>query len=91
MLCDGNLPGHPKNGNPKNSKAFCEGMEYRAKDFGDAAPITDNPHQTGSDAFKAWDAGWAIAQNAQGDVIAPALVGCCGLIGVTIPTDVEPI
>lgn len=49
---------------PKESKAFCEGMFFRASGTASAKPITGNPEDgVGSQAETAWDAGWNYADD----------------------------
>ena len=59
-LCDGVATNHQKI--LKNSRAYCEGVDYR---FGGTAieqPITGNPEDgIGSEAEASWDAGWTDA------------------------------
>jgi len=76
QMCSGH---ELKNGDPRESKAYCEGMFHRSTGTALAAPITDNPHVLGSDAFTAWAAGWTVADDAAGDVIAVADQGCCSV------------
>ena len=52
---------------PKESKAFSEGVYYRAGGTLAGRPSSDNPHASGSSAYTAWLAGWTVA-----DDVAPA-------------------
>lgn len=61
----------------QNSKAFCEGMAYRASDTALNAPVTDNPHEAGSEAATCWAAGWDVAALSAGGNISKADLGCC--------------
>ncbi len=61
----------------KESRAFCEGVAYRAQGTAAAFPQTDNPHGPSSDAYFTWLTGWAVANDAAGGVVDPALVSCC--------------
>lgn len=62
-------------GTLKSSKAFCEGMAYRASDTVLSVPKTANPHAVGSDAATAWDLGWDFATASAGSV--PDTSGTC--------------
>lgn len=73
-----------KNGVLKNSKAFCEGMAYRAAGTAIAQPKTDNPHASGSDAAVSWEDGWDVAAAAAGSVISKANAACCAMSGVAV-------
>ena len=64
----------------RNSKSYCEGMMARV-----ASAITTNPHESGSEAADAWDAGVAVANAAAGSTIAIADQGCCAA-GGTVAT-----
>lgn len=61
----------------RESKAYCEGMAYRASDTASNVPVTDNPHEADSPAAIAWDNGWNVAQDALAGVIADEQLGCC--------------
>ena len=52
---------------PKESKAFSEGVHYRAGGTLAGRPVTDNPHVATTSAGVAWIAGWTVA-----DDVAPA-------------------
>lgn len=84
QLCDGRLATDAKNGVIQNSKAYCEGMSYRASDTALNAPITDNPHESGSEAADAWDAGWTVADDAAGGAIDKDSAGCCAAAGLAV-------
>jgi len=65
----------------KSSKAFCEGLNYRASGNMSNRPSSDDPHETGSDASNAWNSGWTVA-NAAGDAnsaIDPTDAPCCAV------------
>ena len=57
-------------------RAYAEGAEYRLSDTALNAPITDNPHPSGTPSADAWDAGWNDADGAtiEGCVADPARV-----------------
>lgn len=81
-LYDGRDVTTPKNGVKKNTKAYCEGMSYRATGTAVQAPKVNNPHLAGSEAATAWDAGWDTADNNAGGTISKADAGPCGAGGV---------
>lgn len=72
-----------KTANSRESKAYCEGMAYRASDTAANAPITDNPHNAG-DMKDAWDAGWDVADAAAGGAIGKVEAGCCAMRGAAV-------
>lgn len=78
-LCFGSTYNNAGAARIQDSKAFCEGAAYRATDTALNAPITDNPHESGSEAADAWDAGWTAADGAAGGELG--IVGCCAYIG----------
>lgn len=59
----------------KNSKAYCEGIIYRASGTAAEKPSTDNPHASGSEANFAWEDGWLDADDASGGTLD--LSGSC--------------
>ncbi len=73
--CTGNQTGNSDL--MKESRAFCEGVAYRAQGTAAAFPQTDNPHISTSDAYFTWLTGWTVANDAVGSVVDPALVPCC--------------
>lgn len=86
QLCSGHTL---KNGLVRDSKAYCEGMAYRASGIGTDVPVTDNPHQTGSDAWAAWLAGWNAADAYSDGVMPVNAMGCCS-IPSDIPASIPP-
>ena len=48
---------------PKESRAYSEGIYYRAGGTLLGRPVTDNPHAAASDAGVAWIAGWTLADS----------------------------
>lgn len=80
-LCTGSAQNNIGAAHLRSSKAYCEGIAYRAQGTAIAFPITGNPHDgTGSEAETAWDAGWTVANAA-----APGALGisaCCSYTGV---------
>lgn len=70
--------------NLKNSKAYCEGIKYRASGLSIARPITDNPHEAGSEAADAWDLGWTLAEANATGVVDRTEAGCCAVTGTIL-------
>ena len=79
-MCTGRVENNA--GNMKNSKAFCEGIRYRASGTGAQAPVTDNPHGAGSESAIAWQTGWTIADDAAGGNVSKGQLGCCAPVSV---------
>lgn len=70
-------------GTLKSSKAFCEGMAYRASGTAIAKPKVDNPHVAGSDAATAWDLGWDFAEAGKSaSVPLDTSATCCAAVGL---------
>lgn len=69
--------GHISAGN-----AFSEGIYHRAADTAANNPITDNPHEVGSEDRDAWDRGWTVADSA-----SPAAIAQSAAPGVAVPTN----
>ena len=65
-----------------SSRAFSEGIYYRAGDTAANRPITDNPHEVGNENHDAWDRGWQVADDASPGAIDPA-----NAPGVAVPTN----
>ena len=69
---------------PKETKAFSEGLLYRAGGTLLGRPVTDNPHAAASSAGVAWIAGWTVS-----DTAAPAgTVAQTSAPCVAVPTNV---
>ena len=69
---------------PKESRAFSEGVYYRAGGTLLGRPASDNPHASGSSAYAAWAAGWTVA-----DDVAPAgTITASDAPCVAVPTNV---
>lgn len=63
--------------NFRESKAYAEGLEHRAKGTAAAYPITDNPYDgDGSDTETAWDEGWGVAHAAAPGAITASDAPC---------------
>ena len=76
-ICDGN---DASLGEIRNSRAYCEGMAYRASGTGAGNPISDNPYDgTGTEEEAAWDAGWNAAAGAAGGNLDINDMGCCSV------------
>lgn len=65
------------------SNAFCEGLAYRASGTALGAPITDNPHISGSPDADAWDAGWNVGNDSTGTVSRED-AGCCATATISL-------
>ena len=71
-------------GNARDSRAFCEGLERRALGTAANFPVTDNPHEVGSDASDAWILGWTVADDAATSTIDPDDAPNCAVTTATI-------
>ena len=69
---------------PRESKAFSEGLYYRAGGTLLGRPVTDNPHVATSSCGVAWIAGWTVAD----DVAPSAAVDQADAKCVAVPTNV---
>ena len=68
----------------KETKAFSEGVYYRAGGTLLGRPVTDNPHVATSSAGVAWIAGWTVS-----DDVAPAgTITASDAPCVAVPTNV---
>lgn len=67
---------------PKESKAYSEGIYFRAAGTAAAKPKASNPHAVGSSAHNAWDAGWDLAHAAATSTITASDAPC-----VAVPTN----
>lgn len=64
----------PNRFNPREQKAFCDGMAHRLADTAANNPITDNPFDNTNvegDNEIAWDAGWNAADGDAGGALDP--------------------
>jgi len=68
----------------KESKAFSEGIYYRAQGTALAFPITGNPHAAGSSAADAWDRGWEVTQAAALGTVSQSDAPCVAVPDNTI-------
>jgi hypothetical protein len=68
-----------------SARAFSEGIYHRAGGTAAARPLTDNPHEVGSENHDAWDRGWAVANSA-----SPSAIAQSAAPGVAIPTNAVP-
>ncbi len=64
----------------KETKAYCEGLNARI-----LSNSTTNPHESGSDAADAWDAGVAVAAAAAGGQVSKANAPCCAISTGVVP------
>ena len=84
-ICVGSATNNSGASNLRSSKAFCEGLNWRAQGTAAAYPITDNPFDgDGSEAEAAWDAGWTVANGAAGGTITASDAPCCAVTAATI-------
>jgi len=81
-LCQGKNVHNAGAGRLSGSKAYCEGMSYRASGTGVAKPKTGNPHPANSEDGLAWGRGWDVGQANAGGQISKADRGCCAAAGV---------
>lgn len=70
--------------NIRNSKSFCEGLQFRSQGTAIAFPITGNPHEAGSEDADAWDRGWTVTEAAAGGTVAATAATCCAVPQNTI-------
>ena len=82
-FCYGEIRNNCGAGTLQDSKAFAEGILYRASGTGAARPNTGCPHVLGSGAYVAWQLGWGFANSAPG--------GSLGAVGCAAPTGVIPV
>lgn len=82
-LCTGTPRANAGAGTLRNSKAYCEGMQYRSEGTEVGKPDTDNPHSDGSEAATAWYAGWDFANFAAGGAIDTSET-CCQVTGTIL-------
>jgi hypothetical protein len=69
---------------PKESKAFSEGVYYRAGGTLLGRPSASNPHASGTSCYTAWLAGWTVA-----DAVAPSgTIAQTSAPNVAVPTNV---
>lgn len=81
-ICDGN---NASLAEIRNSRAYCEGMAYRASGTGAGNPIINNPNVIDSEEWEAWNRGWTAANGAAGGNLDINDMGCCS---VNIPVSV---
>ena len=71
-LCTGEVQNNAYH--PKNSKAFCEGLQARSLSNAPA-----NPHVVDSEASDAWLRGVDVAAAAAGGAISKSAAPCCAI------------
>lgn len=81
-LCFGNIAPLGNSFHPKTSKALAEGIQHRSGGTAIARPISDNPHESGSDAYNAWAYGWNQANDIAGGTTASSTISCVNLPSV---------
>ena len=67
---------------PEESRAYSEGIYYRAGGTAAARPKASNPHAVGSSSHDAWDNGWDLAHAAATSTITASDAPC-----VAVPTN----
>jgi len=83
-LCFGGVFNNAGAGHLSASKAFCEGLAYRAKGTATNFPVTDNPHISGSEDNTSWAAGWLVTDSATGGQVGKGDAPCCSIPHNTI-------
>jgi hypothetical protein len=78
-LCTGEPTNNAGAGLLSQSKAFCEGLAWRAQGTALAYPITDNPFLAGSPDGDAWDSGWTVTNGAAASTVDPDAAPCCAV------------
>jgi len=81
-LCYGTTYNNSGAGTLRESKAFAEGIMYRASGTALQRPLGDNPHPSGSEAAEAWAQGYITANAAAGSSL-PA-TGCAAPTGTIL-------
>ena len=66
-----------------DSKAFAEGIAYRASSSRRRRPARNCPHEIGSGAYVAWQLGWSTADASSGKYL--------GAVGDVAPTGIIPL
>lgn len=79
-LCFGSNYANAGAGHLQSSKAFCEGMQYRADGTAALKPKASNPLPSSSEAAGAWDRGWDFADDEAGGTIDTSAT-CCQITG----------
>lgn len=69
---------------PEESRAFSEGIYYRAGGTLLGRPSSDNPHPAGSSSGVAWELGWTVAD----DVAPSGTISQSDAPCVAVPTNV---
>ena len=83
-LCFGEKLNNAGAGHIRSSKAFCEGLSYRAQGTAIQFPKANNPHVADSEASDAWDLGWGVTEAAAGGQVSKADAPCCSIPQGTI-------
>jgi len=82
-LCFGSAYNNAGSGHLRSSKAFCEGMGYRASGTSVTKPKANSPHVAGSEAALAWALGWDFASASAGSSI-DSTGTCCSVVGFVL-------
>ena len=78
----GSTYGNAGAGRIRDCLAYGEGVIYRASGTVLSVPVTNNPHESGSESADAWDAGWTLADDNAGFEISVADLGSLAPVGV---------
>lgn len=76
-FCTGGVDNNSGRARIRASRAFSEGLLYRAGGTAVGRPQSNNPHDgLGNDAETAWDEGWSVAHAASPGAITPSDAPC---------------
>jgi hypothetical protein len=78
-LCTGAPTNNAGAGLLSQSKAFCEGVQYRSQGTALEYPITNNPFLLGSPDSDSWIDGWLVTNGAAASTVDPADAPCCAV------------
>ena len=81
-ICIGDPMNNAGAGRLAQSKAFCEGIHYRAGGTALERPAANNPHPIGQIDRTNWNRGWTFANNASPSAVDPDLAPCCAASGL---------
>jgi len=83
-LCTGTVQNNAGAGALSQSKAYCEGMQYRQGGTASGQTVDDNPFLLGSPDSDSWIAGWDVAEANVG-IMPREVMGCCGINSTIYP------
>lgn len=78
-LCVGQPVNNVGAGRISQSRALCEGADYRLQGTALAFPDSDNPHPVGSPDYEAWNNGWTKVNINAGTTIPVDELKCCAI------------